>query len=365
MVIEAIRLIVVLSFTAGAYQLGRSRGSSVLPVDNPETAAFLVTAIGAGLGYIGGGMVARGVDRAMAFVEQRLAERHATEVLASTVGLLVGLVMGALVSWPVLAFVASPVVSYPIVALVLVISAAFGSRFASRKRHELFGVMGVAASVEGPTGGCLLDASAAIDGRILQLWKSGLLPSPLWVPTFIIWELQGIADSNDPIRRRRGQRGLDVLTSLREAGATVRVLDEDPAGTTEPDAKLLVVARRRGLPLVTSDSNLGKAAELQGLTVLNLHALTEMLRPPVLPGERTSVQLIKEGRDAGQAVGYLDDGTMVVVERASALLGTSVEVEVMSILQMSTGRMLFARRVGEQAADRSGQAGTGGAAAGT
>jgi uncharacterized protein YacL len=209
---------------------------------------------------------------------------------------------------------------------------------------EMFGVLGVTPNPVGDSGGCLLDASAAIDGRVLPMWKASLLPSPLWVPSFIIWELQGIADSADPLRRRRGQRGLDMLTSLREAGAEVRVLDEDPVGTTEPDAKLVVLARRRGLPIVTSDANLAKAAELTGLQVLNLHALTELLRPPVLPGERAIVQLIKAGRENGQAVGYLDDGTRVVVERAVELLGSEIEVEVTSILQTSTGRMLFARR---------------------
>ncbi|HVL80197.1 MAG TPA: TRAM domain-containing protein [Actinomycetota bacterium] len=345
MLVEAIRLIIVLASTAGAYQLGRTRGGDLpLPVADAETAAFLIAVMGAAVGYLVGGVLARSIDRGMSSVEERMAERHASEVLAATLGLLVGLAIGALIAWPVLVMVEEPIVSYPVGALLLVVTASFGMRYATRKRMELFGVMGVEPIVAAPTGGCLLDASAAIDGRVLQLWKAGLVPSPMWVPSFIIWELQGIADSSDPIRRRRGQRGLDVLTSLREAGAVVRVLDEDPAGTTEPDAKLIVLARRRGLPIVTSDSNLAKAAELQGTTVLNMHALTEMVRPPVLPGEHVSVQLIKEGKDAGQAIGYLDDGTMVVVQRAADALGSQVDVEVTSVLQTATGRMLFARR---------------------
>lgn len=358
MIVEAIRLIIVLAATAGAYQLGRSRALDLpIPVQDPETAAFVIAVMGAAVGYIAGGVAARGIDRGMVSVEDRMAERHASEVLASTLGLLVGLALGALLSWPLLLLIDQPLLSYPLAALVVVTFASFGMRYATRKRMELFGVMGVEPVVTTPSGGCLLDASSAIDGRVLQLWKAGLVPSPLWVPAFIIWELQGIADSSDPIRRRRGQRGLDVLTSLREAGAVVRVIDEDPAGTTEPDAKLIVVARRRGLPIVTSDSNLAKAAELQGLTVLNMHALTEMVRPPVLPGERVSVQLIKEGRDAGQGVGYLDDGTMVVVQQASDALGTEIEVEVTSVLQTSTGRMLFARRGGGATGAAGGQLG--------
>jgi uncharacterized protein YacL len=121
------------------------------------------------------------------------------------------------------------------------------------------------------------------------------------------------------------------------------VIDEDPAGTDEPDAKLVVIARRRGLPIVTSDSNLAKAAELQGVSVLNLHRLTEMVRAPVLVGETITVQVAKKGRETGQGVGYLDDGTMVVVEGASERVGTELGVEVTSILNQDTGRILFAK----------------------
>lgn len=343
MLVESIRLIVVLAFTAAALQAGR-RGFVPGPFRDPETGVFLFTALGSGIGYITGGVLARTVDTGLRSAEHRLAQRHASEVLAATIGLLVGLLLGALVAWPLLVFVDIPYVSAPAAAFVIVVLVAFSVRFTVRKRMEMFGVLGVAPSVgEGQGGGCLLDASAAIDGRIIGLWKAGLVPAPLCVPAFIIWELQGIADSSDPLRRRRGQRGLDVLTSLREAGAAVRVLEDDPAATTDADAKLLVVARRRGMPIVTSDTNLAKAAELQGVKVLSLHALNELLRPPVLPGERTRLTLIKEGRERGQAVGYLDDGTMVVVERASVSMGKEVEAEITSVLQTATGRMLFAR----------------------
>lgn len=353
MLVEAVRLIIVIAAIAASFPLGRERADDLFPFVSPETATFLLIALAAGVGYTAGGAFARVLDRVMQSMEGRLAQRHASEVLAGTLGLLVGLLLGALVSWPLLVLIGPPQLSYPAAALVIVVFATFAARFAVRKRLEMFGVLGVQPSPQGPGGGCLLDASAAIDGRVLALWKAGILPAPLWVPSFILWELQGIADSSDPLRRRRGQRGLDVLQSLREAGAEVRVLEEDPAGTTEPDAKLVIVGRRRGLPIVTSDANLAKAAELQGLQILNLHALAELLRPPVLPGERTHVQLIKEGRDAGQAIGYLDDGTMMVVERASEHLGSEVEVEVTSVLQNPSGRMLFARLFSEQGTDLS------------
>jgi uncharacterized protein YacL len=340
MLIEAIRLVITIGFLAGSYRLADANPTLL---GRPDRSLLLTTILGAAIGYIVGGVVARAVDSTMQHAETRLARRHASEVLAATVGLLIGLVLGALVSWPILFTVEETSIAYPAAAFVVLIVASFTTRFAIRKRLELFGVLGVSPGSQAQGTGSLLDTSAAIDGRVIALWRAGLLPQPMWVPSFILWELQGIADSGDPLRRRRGQRGLDVLASLREAGAEVRVIDEDPAGTTDPDAKLVVIARRRNLPLVTSDTNLAKAAELQGLQVLNLHALTELLRPPVLPGEILNVQLIKIGREPGQAVGYLDDGSMVVVESAAHALGATLEVEVTSVLQNPNGRMLFAR----------------------
>lgn len=341
MLIEALRLIVVLVSVVAANRVATAR-PDLLNGARPETAVFLLSALGAGLGYIVGGVIARTVDRLMRGAEERVARRHASEIIAATLGVLVGGVAAMLVAWP-LVVLAPPSAGAPSAAFAAVVIISFSVRLAVRKRTELFGVLGVTTSPEGLGGGCLLDASAAIDGRVLALYRAGLLPQPMCVPSFIIWELQGIADSQDPLRRRRGQRGLDVLTSLREAGGEVRVLDEDPAATTDPDAKLVVVARRRGLPIVTSDANLARVAELQGVGVLNLHALAELLRPPVLPGEASSVRIVKAGREAGQGVGYLEDGTMVVVERASHLQGEEVSVEVTSVLQTDSGRMLFAK----------------------
>lgn len=341
MLIEALRLIVVLAAVVGANRLANAR-PHLLGDMAPETAVFIITALGAGIGYLAGGALARGVDRLLRGAEEHLGRRHASEVLASTVGLLVGMVLAVLAVGPVLVFV-DPVVAVPVAAFAAVVIVVFAVRFATRKRLELFGVLGVMPTPETTGNGCLLDASATIDGRVLALYRAGLLPQPLFVPSFILWELQGIADSGSPERRRRGQRGLDVLQSLREAGAEVRVIDEDPAATTDPDTKLVVVARRRKLPIVTSDSNLAKTASVQGLDVLNLHGLSEMLRSPVLIGEDMVLKIVKPGREAAQGVGYLEDGTMVVVEDAKHLVDQEVNVEVTSIIQTDSGRMLFAK----------------------
>jgi uncharacterized protein YacL len=345
MLVEALRLIVVLVAVLAANRLATSRPRLLgdMPAD---TTVLLVTILGAFIAYIVGGVIARGVERLLKGTEEHVSRRHASEIIASTIGFLIGAAIASLVSWPILVFLEPTYVAVAISAFIGTIVISFTSRVAVRKRLELFGVLGVAPTPHGLAGGCLLDSSAAIDGRVLPLYKAGLLPLPLCVPSFIIWEMQGIADSGDPMRRRRGQRGLDMLATLREAGAEVRVLDEDPAGTNEPDAKLVVIARRRGLPIVTSDSNLAKAAELQGVGVLNLHRLAELVRPPVMVGERITVNINRQGRERGQGVGYLEDGSMVVVEGAADRLGDDLDVEVTSVLQQENGRLVFAKLPG-------------------
>ncbi len=347
MFVEALRFIIVIGFVLGANRLGASTPHPLgLSASN---GALVLTALGAAVGYLVGGVISRTIDRLMQGAEERISHRHASEIVAATLGILVGALASVILAWPLLFFVHPTYIGLGSAAFVTLVVMSFTARLAVRKRLELFGVLGVVpSSTGGVSTGCLLDSSAAIDGRVLALYKAGLLPQPLCVPAFIIWEMQGIADSGDPLRRRRGQRGLDMLASLREAGTEVRVLDEDPAGTSDPDAKLVVIARRRGLPIVTSDSNLAKAAELQGVGVLNLHRLTELLRPPVLPGERTKVRIGRAGRERGQGVGYMDDGTMIVVEGAGSMLGDEIEIEVTSVLQNDRGRTLFAKIPGDE-----------------
>ena len=318
MLVEAIRLIVVMAAVLSANRLATA-DPSLLGVHEPADHRPAGHRVGGRRSPTSlGGVLARGVERLLTGAEERVsppsrlgdrrAHRRAADRRASS---------QASSSWPLLVFVASGVRRRRRSPRSRRSSSiTFTTRLAVRKRVELFGVLGVTPMPRGISGGCLLDSSAAIDGRVLALYRAGLLPQPLCVPAFIIWEMQGIADSADPLRRRRGRRGLDMLASLREAGVNVRVLDEDPAATTDPDAKLVVVARRRGLPIVTSDSNLAKVAELQGVGVLNLHLLAELVRPPVLPGETVGLRIVKAGRERGQGVGYLEDGTMVVVEHA-------------------------------------------------
>ncbi len=190
----------------------------------------------------------------------------------------------------------------------------------------------------------LLDTSVIIDGRITDVAKTGFIKARVLVPHFVLTELQHIADSPDPIRRKRGRRGLDILNILRtECPVPVEIIDRDVSEAREVDAKLVALAREMNCPIMTNDYNLNRVAGLQGVHVLNINDLANAVKAAYLPGEDLVVKVIQEGREAGQGVGYLDDGTMVVVEDGRDRLGQNLDVVVTKVLQTSAGRMIFAR----------------------
>jgi uncharacterized protein YacL len=190
----------------------------------------------------------------------------------------------------------------------------------------------------------VLDSSVAIDGRILDVVRAGFLDGTFLIATPMLEELQGLADAGDDLRRARGRRGLEVLERLRaEPSVDVVVLDETVPDVPEVDAKLVRLAQTHQAALLTLDTNLAKVAALSGVRVQNLHALTLALRPPVVAGDDISVLLLKAGREPRQAVGYLDDGTMVVVEDAEDRIGGEAHVQVTSVLTTANGRMVFGR----------------------
>ena len=196
----------------------------------------------------------------------------------------------------------------------------------------------------------VVDTSAIIDGRITDLCKTRFLEGHLIVPRFILRELQAVADSSDPVKRQRGRRGLDVLNGLRaNAHVDVKIHEEEIPGVADTDAKLVKLAQLLGAKVLTTDYNLNKVAELQGVVVLNVNELAQALRPVVLPGESLEVKPIKEGKEPHQAVAYLEDGTMVVVEQGRHLIGQTVQGLVTSVLQTSAGRMVFVRPEGSSA----------------
>jgi len=190
----------------------------------------------------------------------------------------------------------------------------------------------------------ILDTSVIIDGRIADITETGFVEGALLIPQFVLSELQHIADSSDSIKRTRGKRGLEVLHHIqKQAGVDVRIIDTDYPGVKEVDAKLIELAKEVRGKIITNDSNLNKVAELQGIEVLNINELANSLKPVVLPGEDMNVKILKEGKESGQGVAYLDDGTMIVIDNGKRQMGKTVDVIVTSVLQTPAGRMIFAR----------------------
>ena len=190
----------------------------------------------------------------------------------------------------------------------------------------------------------ILDTSVIIDGRISDITETGFLEGPLMIPQFVLNELQHIADSSDPVKRTRGKRGLEVLQHIqKQANVDVKIVDNDYPSVREVDAKLIELAKEVQGKIITNDSNLNKVAQLQGIEVLNINALANSLKPVVLPGEEMNVKILKEGKEMGQGVAYLDDGTMIVMDNGRKQIGKTLDVMVTSVLQTTAGRMIFAR----------------------
>lgn len=190
----------------------------------------------------------------------------------------------------------------------------------------------------------ILDTSVIIDGRIVDICKTRFLGGKVVIPKFVLRELQQIADSADAIKRQRGRRGLEILNTIQnEPGMDITIHEQDFAETSEVDAKLVLLAKLLEAKILTVDFNLNRVASIQGIKVLNINELANALKPVVFPGEEMHIKLIKEGKEHNQAVGYLDDGTMVVVEDARRLIGQDVKVAVTSVLQTQAGRMIFTK----------------------
>ena len=346
MLVEAVRLLITLTLTA----VGMALGSS-LSGESEGTSPILGAVVGAGIGYVLGGVLGRGIRKRLDQAPQQFApDRSGPELVASAFGLLIGVVVGAVVSIPLIVFL-PPTVGWPLAALVVLIASAFASRLFESRAEDLVGAAGLRArppllarSLNGEGAGYVLDSSAAIDGRVLELVRSGLLHGRLWVPIVVLDELQALADVGDTVRRRRGRRGLDVVRAMQDIGGVeVAVLEETVPEFEDVDAKLIELALRTGATLVTTDHNLAQSSEARGVRVLNPHAVAESLRAPVSVGDRLVVPLTRPGTEPGQAVGYLEDGTMVVVDSGTAWIGMEVAVEVVGATRTTVGRMLFAR----------------------
>jgi uncharacterized protein YacL len=278
-------------------------------------------------------------------VERAIDRLAPGELVGGAIGLVTGLVVAFLIKSVLLEVGPSlgPAGGYIVIALYLVLSlfAAFlGVRVGAKQRVALTRVAGTAGAAGGEPK--LLDTSVIIDGRVLDIVRSGFIEGPLLLPRFVLRELQLVADSGDPLKRTRGRRGLELLRKLQET-APIEIVERDPEEIAEVDAKLVRLAQERGAKLITNDYNLNRVALVEGVTVLNINELANAVKPVLLPGDELRVAVIREGREVHQGVGYLDDGTMIVVENGRRLIGETVDVNVTSALQTNAGRMIFAR----------------------
>ena len=285
-------------------------------------------------------------ERVMGWVLGRLSHFSLRDVVLGAAGLAIGLVLAFLIGFPLSRI--------PGIGTYLALAAALcfgylGFHVAMQRREEVSGSLprldrpGRGAPGKGRSIPKVLDTSVIIDGRVADVVKSGFLEGPLVLPRSVLGELQRIADSSDTLRRNRGRRGLDILQRLQKELQAVQIMDDQEATGADVDGGLVALARDLHGWIVTNDFNLNKVAELQGIRVLNINELSQSLRPVVLPGEELSVHLVKDGKEAGQGIGYLEDGTMVVVEGGKKFIGERPDVVVTSVLQTVAGRMIFGR----------------------
>ena len=347
--VEALRLIVVVLGAGIGYQVADRLGA--LPretVLGGFSGLWLGAILGAMAGYVLGGVIARLTIRTLDRGERALDGLSPEQVVAGSIGGVIGAVFAAAVTWP-LFLVAPPILGIPVFLFLVVVAALFGFRVGRSRRDAVLGAVGTRGGLAprlAPTASLprLVDTSVAIDGRVLDVVRSGFLHGRFLVPQPVVDELQNMADSADDLRRAKGRRGLDVLESLRrEHGVEMLTVPDEALGVPDVDAKLIRMAIDRNCALLTFDTNLAKAAAIAGVRVLNLHGLALALRPLVVVGDEVDLHLLKAGKEQGQAVGYLDDGTMVVTEHARDRVGQECRVVVTSVLTTANGRLVFAK----------------------
>ena len=317
-----------------------------------EINSSLIFLLGGMIGFILGWVVTPNIIRSL---QSELASLTSEQLGGVLIGALGGTIMAALLAVP-LGKLPDPLGQYAPLAVGAIV-VYLGTVTLRERPHDLMSWLAeirpnpITIGSERPNDDniptrneILLDTSVIIDGRITDISKTGFLTASLTVPNFVLVELQHIADSADPIRRKRGRRGLEVLNVLRtECPIPFEISDIDVSEVREVDSKLVALARHLNAPIMTNDYNLNRVAGLQGVTVLNINDLASAVKAAYLPGEELTVKLIQEGREAGQGVGYLDDGTMVVVEEGRRQLNRTVDVVVTKVLQTSAGRMIFAK----------------------
>jgi uncharacterized protein YacL len=352
--VEIVRLLLALLFTAAGFWVGRDLAPDTATVEG------LAGMVGCLLGYVLGGILGRFLARSVGAVERRIDRLPPSAALAGLVGGAAGAVLGTTLATSALLLLDARV-ALPLTALAAWVGAYSGFRLFVHQSEALFAALGlstrplVRSSPYAPGDGLLVDTSAVMDGQLLTLARSGLVQDDLLVARFVLDELQGFADAEHDVRARRAQRGLESLDALRrESSLRVRVVDDEVPEVREVDAKLVALARRLQVRLLTTDGNLARVAEVQGVPVVNLRRLATELAPEVVAGQALRVSLVKAGREPGQGVGFLGDGSMVVVNGGADLVGAGdVDLVATSIVPTAAGRIVFAREGAPRASSRS------------
>ena len=289
-------------------------------------------------------------------VERMLQRIPTNEMLVGAVGLIIGLVIAYLISSGPIKMIPFAWLGTLLSILIYLLLGYLGVSLATKKREDLMGLFlpwkrlvqkdkdKFNTKTENVVQPKILDTSVIIDGRIADICKTGFVEGPLIIPTFVLEELRHIADSSDSLKRNRGRRGLDILNRIqKELDINVEIVEKDFEELSEVDTKLLKLAQFMNGKVITNDYNLNKVAEFQRVPVLNINELANAVKPVVLPGEEMVVQVIKDGKEFGQGVAYLDDGTMIVVDSGKRYIGETIEVIVTSVLQTAAGRMIFVK----------------------
>lgn len=307
-------------------------------------------AIGGLTGFVLAPRLSAAVERGRRWLTQALGAIETIDLMIGAAGAVVGLTVGDLLDAPLSSI---PVIGRALPVVVTVLGGWVGLVLAMARKSDLVGLWpkSVGAAINAPVVNHpelpmakILDTSVIIDGRIADIVATGFVEGPLVVPGFVLEELRHIADSADLLKRNRGRRGLDILNRIqKELGIAVQVYEQEVGEGLEVDSRLLKLAQLIGGKVVTNDYNLNKVAELQGVAVLNINELANAVKPVVLPGEEMVVHVIKDGKEFGQGVAYLDDGTMIVVDGGKKYIGESLSVLVTSVLQTAAGRMIFAK----------------------
>jgi uncharacterized protein YacL len=315
-------------------------GANAQPIWMMALGALLLFAVVSGIDRIGGWLLRKG--------EERVARVPISDLIAVTTGLILGLFVSVLL-FPSIGRFSFGGQVLPV--LVTVILGGLGARLGYSRREDLSAFFALFRADKRSVNERplyeehkILDTSVIIDGRIADICKTGFIEGTLVIPGFVLEELQHIADSSDLLKRNRGRRGLDILNKIqKELEVKVLIYEGDFEEINEVDSKLVRLAKVLQGKVITNDFNLNKVCELQGVSVLNINDLANAVKPVVLPGEEILVQVIKDGKEHGQGVAYLDDGTMIVVEGGRDYIGATMEVMVTSVLQTSAGRMIFAK----------------------